>query len=189
MTHPHPTVVQSAAAEISRRLASAARQGGQARIVTIDGRAGTGKTTLAEALAVLTDATVIHLDDLYDGWAGLAAGIDQAATIVGGAATGSSVAYRRYNWTLGRYDDALLVEVGDVLIVEGVGAGAEQLRPRVDLAVWLESPADLRRQRALQRGGEDFATHWDDWATLEELYIKENKPDHYADLRYDFAAN
>jgi len=189
MTHPHPTVVQSAATAIWRRLATVAQTTGQARIVTIDGRAGTGKTTLAEAVAELTDATVIHLDDLYDGWAGLAAGIAQAATIVDAATTQSSVAYRPYNWMLGRYEEAVVIELGDVLIVEGVGAGAEQLRPRVGLAVWLESPADLRRQRALQRGGEDFASHWDDWATLEERYINENRPDHYADLRYDFATN
>jgi len=42
---------------------------GQVRVVTIDGPAGSGKTTLATNLASkLEQASVIHLDELYEGW-------------------------------------------------------------------------------------------------------------------------
>ena len=38
-------------------------------VVAIDGPAGSGKTTLAQKLVNdLSDAQVIHMDDLYDGW-------------------------------------------------------------------------------------------------------------------------
>jgi uridine kinase len=38
-------------------------------IITIDGPAGSGKTTLAQKLVNdLSDAQVIHMDDLYEGW-------------------------------------------------------------------------------------------------------------------------
>ena len=38
-------------------------------IIAIDGPAGSGKTTLAQKLVNdLSDAQVIHMDDLYDGW-------------------------------------------------------------------------------------------------------------------------
>ena len=46
---------------------------GDTRIVTIDGPAGSGKTTLANDLASefakkIGEISVIHLDELYEGW-------------------------------------------------------------------------------------------------------------------------
>ena len=43
---------------------------GGVRVIAIDGPAGSGKTTLGDALAE-RGAAVLHLDDLYDGWSGL----------------------------------------------------------------------------------------------------------------------
>ena len=41
-------------------------------VVCVDGPAGSGKTTLAAALAASRPAaTVVHMDDLYPGWDGL----------------------------------------------------------------------------------------------------------------------
>ena len=45
---------------------------GSTHVIAVDGRAGSGKTTLAHelflALAVDRSVTVIHLDEIYDGW-------------------------------------------------------------------------------------------------------------------------
>ena len=46
---------------------------GETKIVTIDGPAGSGKTTLADELSIsLSDGngpmSVVHLDELYEGW-------------------------------------------------------------------------------------------------------------------------
>jgi len=46
---------------------------GETKIVTIDGPAGSGKTTLADELSIsMSDAngpmSVVHLDELYEGW-------------------------------------------------------------------------------------------------------------------------
>jgi adenylylsulfate kinase-like enzyme len=46
---------------------------GETKLVTIDGPAGSGKTTLAKELSIsMSDASgpmsVVHLDELYEGW-------------------------------------------------------------------------------------------------------------------------
>ena len=51
-------------------------------VVTIDGYSGSGKSTLAAALArLLPGWQVLHLDDWYPGWDGLAAGTQVARRI------------------------------------------------------------------------------------------------------------
>ena len=51
-------------------------------IVLVDGPSGSGKTTLATRLGTLLRLPVIHMDDFYPGWSGLAAGSDIIATSV-----------------------------------------------------------------------------------------------------------
>ena len=42
---------------------------GESVVITIDGPAGSGKTTLAKELSsVLDSCYTIHMDDLYEGW-------------------------------------------------------------------------------------------------------------------------
>ena len=51
-------------------------------IVLVDGPSGSGKTTLATRLGILLRLPVIHMDDFYPGWSGLAAGSDIIAASV-----------------------------------------------------------------------------------------------------------
>ena len=45
---------------------------GEGRLLSVDGPAGSGKTTLAEAVSRGLDGSrVIHMDDLFPGWSGL----------------------------------------------------------------------------------------------------------------------
>lgn len=40
-----------------------------------------------------------------------------------------------------------------LLVVEGVGAGRQELRPIVDAVIWVETPADTAEERDLARVG------------------------------------
>ncbi|GAA4024330.1 hypothetical protein GCM10023063_00190 [Arthrobacter methylotrophus] len=55
-------------------------------IIAIDGRSGAGKTTLAVELAARLrmhhKVSLFHLEDIYPGWNGLAAGIERYVTTV-----------------------------------------------------------------------------------------------------------
>ncbi len=89
-------------ATVAAVLAHAAAQPpllGEGRLVCIDGPAGSGKTTLAAAVAEATGARVLHMDDHYEGWQGLG---DAPARIrdeiLAPLATGLPGFYRRYDW-------------------------------------------------------------------------------------------
>jgi len=58
------------------RLASAPPKAGRTRVIAIDGRSGAGKSTLARQLRNGLCAPLITMEDLYEGWHGLARGIE-----------------------------------------------------------------------------------------------------------------
>jgi len=155
-------------------------------VLSIDGRSGSGKTTLALQVAERVGAVVIHLDDLYDGWTGLNAGIELVVhDVLRPAQDADTIEVPRYDWALGRYAAQRTLHVDQYLIVEGVGAGALAVQPFVSALVFLDAPADVRRQRAFTRADEDLAEHWDEWAALEDAYLQEHRPRERADFVYE----
>lgn len=165
---------------------SAARAAGVPRaplIVALDGRSGAGKTRLAaRVVAALLRAgrscTVVHLDDLYPGWSGLAAALPVLCRdVLGPLREGRPGRFTAWDWHADAPGAVVEVPVADVLLVEGVGAGAAPCRRAEDLVVWLDAPEDVRRQRALRRDGETFAPHWAAWAEQEEeLFARRGGP-------------
>ncbi|MEL4175313.1 hypothetical protein MTQ24_00860 [Corynebacterium bovis] len=148
--------------------------------VLVDGRSGAGKTTLSGRIR---GAVVVHLDDLYPGWAGLAAAGDiVAAHVLDPVAPG----YRRWDWSAGRPGEWVALDPGADLVVEGCGAvtGATLTAARRRsgdrvLTVDVTGPEGLRRRRALDRDP-GFAAFWDLWA-LQELQHRRTMPE--PDLR------
>ncbi|EIV91280.1 dephospho-CoA kinase [Frankia sp. QA3] len=154
-------------------LAGRRARAGDTRVLAVDGRSGAGKTTLAQAVAERLDAPVVRMDDLYDGWDGLAAGIDQlVARILRPLARGERARWRRYDWHQRRYSsDQTLDPATAILVVEGVGAGARAAAPLLSGLVCVAAPVAVRRRRALARDGDTFAPHWERWARHEDRYF------------------
>ncbi|WP_243407154.1 dephospho-CoA kinase [Frankia canadensis] len=145
------------------------------RVLAVDGRSGAGKTTLARAVAARVGAAVLEMDDLYAGWDGLAAGIDQLVDgVLRPLARGEPARWRRYDWPRGRYGGVVTLDPPAVLVVEGVGAGARAAGPLLSGLVVVAAPDEVRRRRALERDGATFAPHWDRWARQEERYLAAN---------------
>jgi uridine kinase len=129
--------------------------------VCIDGPAGSGKTTLAEAVAAAVPPTLttalVHLDDVYPGWSGLAEGVERIATqLVEPLARGAAGGYRRYDWAAGEEAEWHEVSPTDLLVLEGVGAGSADFAEHITTLVWVEAPRQVRLERALAR---DVALH------------------------------
>jgi uridine kinase len=170
-------------AEILAGLLTAAPRAGRARVLAIDGRSGAGKTRLAAELSAELGAPMVSLEDLYGGWDGLERGIDLlVSAVLEPFAAGRAARVPRYDWAAGSWAEPLPLEPPDVLIVEGVGAGARRAAAFESLLVWLEAPTAVRKQRALGRDGETFAPYWDMWAAQEEAMLARERTQERADL-------
>ena len=155
--------------------------GVQTPIILIDGRAGSGKTTLAARLQqqLFSEGEslprVIHMDDLYLGWSGLTAGVDYLnRQILRFLLRGETASWQKYNWETEARDAWQEFSGGTPLIVEGVGALNRFAAEVAQLKIWLEVPEETRRERWVMRDGHKFDANWAPWAAQElDFYATE----------------
>ena len=169
------------------------------RLLCIDGPAGSGKTTLAAAVVAALPAevtrTVVHLDDVYPGWAGLAEGVDRVARLlVAPLARGAAGGYRRYDWVAEAEAEWHDVSPVDLLVLEGVGAGSADYASHITTLVWVEAPRDVRLARGLERdvhlhglqGSEDeLRARWLRWMDDEDALLSRHRTRERADVVVD----
>lgn len=149
----------------------------------IDGRTGAGKTSLAADVAAALhvrgrSAVVLSMDELYEGWNGVAAvGETVCRDVVGPLRQRRAPQVRRYDWQRQRLGTPQTLVVEDTLVLEGVGSTTHGCRELVDVTVWVQAPRDVRLARAFQRVGQgDLATHVDIWEAQEDALFG---PDSY----------
>ena len=158
------------------RARPATLQGG--RLVCIDGPAGSGKTTLAGAVAAVTGAEVIHTDDLLEGWGGLPGLGATLARVLAPLAEGRPTSWRRWDWHADGWAEDHPLDPSPLLVVEGVGSGPAPLADLVTLLVWVEAPSEVRLARGMARDGQQMAPHWRQWMVEEEeLHASEGTRD------------
>jgi uridine kinase len=179
-------VPREATAWIGAALRAAPARAGRTRVVAIDGRSGSGKTRLAGLLRAELGAPVVSLEDLYGGWDGLERGIGLLVTgVLEPLAASRTARVPRYDWITRTWAEPAPLDPPELLIVEGVGAGARQAAIFESLLVWLEAPADVRKKRALDRDGETFAPYWDYWAAQEDAMLARERTPERADVLVD----
>ncbi len=166
VSNPRPADVAALAAHVR----DAAPCLGTVRLVCVDGPAGSGKSTLAAALAarIGEGAVVVHLDDLYEGWAGLGGVWDRVEEqVLGRLETGAPARYQRYDWVEGRFAEWVDVPVPEVLVLEGCGSAPRAVDGRAVLRVFVEAPPEVRLARGLERDGDGMRDHWVAWMAEE----------------------
>jgi anthranilate synthase component 1/para-aminobenzoate synthetase len=153
-------------------------------IIAVDGRSGAGKTTLAIELAARLrehhKVSLFHLEDVYPGWNGLAAGIERyVTTVLAPLSRGDAADWVSWDWEKHYDGPARTTLPAEIVIVEGVGAAAASARPMLDAVIWSESSDDDRRTRALARDGSTYEPFWDLWAAQEDEWLATDPvPDH-----------
>jgi hypothetical protein len=161
---------------------------GASRIVGIDGCGGAGKSTFAEALsAELGGCSTVHTDDFafwdqpLDWWPRL---LDQVLMPL---SRSEPARYQRYDWDAKELADWLSVE-SETVIIEGVSSTRREFRPFLAYRVWIETPAELRLKRGLERDGTAMKGQWLRWMADEDRYMADHLPREAAHLILDGSA-
>ena len=159
---------------------------GRPRVVAVDGRGASGKSTLANRLcSALLACAVISTDDVawhhsFFDWADLlATGVLQPAR------RGEAVSYRPPAWQERGRAGAIEVPVDRrLLVVEGVGAGRRELVDLLDAVVWVQSDFEVAERRGIARDiaqgvngdAEAAVQFWHEWMAEELAFVADQRP-------------
>jgi uridine kinase len=162
---------------------SATTRCGSSILVTIDGPAGSGKTTLAnqlenQLLAEGRSVVTIHADDIYNGWQdALGESLTQLLTdqLLPGIASGAAFQLPRFDWYLDKYSTFTIYPPSSIFIFEGVGSGQRVTRVAAALTIWIDIPDHLGLRRALERDGETLRPQLENFQLAQyEHFLKES---------------
>lgn len=154
-------------------------------IMAIDGRCGSGKTTLAQKLSNLILAPVIHMDDFFlppnlrtDARLSEAGGnihyerfLDE---VVAGLKTGNSFCYKPFICSTMDYGNPITINIGPIIIVEGAYSTHPLFKDIYNVKVFCDISESEQKQRIICRdGAERYQDFEQKWIPMEEKYFKE----------------
>ena len=193
----HQLPFEEALALVATEARGAAPVTGPVRVITIDGPAGAGKSTMAAHLAGRLDgAPIVHMDDLYRGWddaltARLSATLKDQ--ILHPISLGKRGGYRRWDWLNNQPGESVSIPRHDFLILEGVGSSQRVVRPFASTMVWIGiEPARglervLSRDAAITKDLEEFTRRMTAWQGDEILHFQREATFDASHLRFDGA--
>ena len=152
-------------------------------VLALDGRCGSGKTTLANTLARQFPASItLHTDDFYlppaqriRGWEKTpCANMDLARLrddVLAPARAGKPVLYRAYSCREGAYLPPRVLGPAPLVIVEGSYSHHPLLAGYETLQVFVTCSREAQTRRLQAREGERYANFAARWVPLEEGYL------------------
>jgi uridine kinase len=161
-------------------------------IILVDGRTGSGKTTFAAALQNRlfqkgeSAPRVIHMDDLYEGWDGLQAGVDYLIRqVLSPLGRREGASWQEYDWASGERSGTWReFRGGTPLIIEGVGSLSRIAAEQADITVWLEADQAVRQARIADRkaDGDGDGSWFAMWSAQEADFYAREKSSEIADF-------
>lgn len=157
-------------------------------IIAIDGPAGAGKTTLAQAIKLAMadryETNVLHMDNLYDGWEdALGPQLGQTLTYaVKSHRTGSNLHLSYYDWTHAHFQEAQEIPAKELLILEGVGSGQRAIRGDITALIWIGIDEKVGLERVLERDGDYISNQMHRWLMAQEQHFLLEETEESADF-------
>ena len=189
-----PESLLSAAQALTARLLDL-RQSKPTPVVLVDGRAGSGKSKFAMLLQdqvfeeTKQSPKVIHMDDLYPGWEGLAQGsLYLVENILKPIKLAGKAHWQRWDWVNDRRGGS---EPGNgwrefagenMLIVEGCGSVTTHSAELSDLTIWIKAERQTRKERFEARDRGIFSNFWNSWSAQEDEFFREQRSEQLCEL-------
>ena len=153
-------------------------------MVTIDGPCASGKTTLAEKLAGVFEAAVVHTDDYViphgqktpERLANPGGNCDAdrlSKEVVIPWKHGDTVLIRKYDCRNDRLLPAEKLPDSRILVLEGSYANLPMIREHADVRVFVNTPWEIRKERLIRRESpQSLRMFYDRWIPLEDRYFE-----------------
>lgn len=166
-------------------------------IIGIDGRCGSGKTTISGLLEAHYEANCIHMDDFY---LPLAMRTPDRMSQPGGnvhyerfleeimtpVSKGENVHYNTYDCAVQALVPLRTLSPKAIVIIEGAYALHPSIKEHYDMTLFVTHSPECQKQRILMRNGEKKLFEFElRWIPLEEFYISKCSPDVFCDLLID----
>ena len=163
-------------------------------VISIDGNAASGKTTLSEDLASLLNGEIVHCDDFF-----LPQNMRNAERL---NAPGGNIHYERlndevitllkkphiisykaYDCGTDTFKESRFLLNKNIVIVEGAYSSHPYLGNYSDFKIFLKADENLQKERILKRNGEAMLSRFlNEWIPMENKYFKEFKTEENSDL-------
>jgi uridine kinase len=168
-------------------------------IVALDGRSGTGKSTLAEWMAGHLGGIRVDQDDFYAGgelheWQRLTSR-EKADRVIDWRRVreevllplrhGRGARWRPFDWDtmIGLSPETVTASPSHVVILDGAYSARPELADLIDLCILVTLDDAVRRERLRQREGEDLVSAWHAvWDEAEDHYFGVIRPPEAFDL-------
>jgi Uridine kinase len=166
-------------------------------IIAIDGRCGSGKSSLTVLLAEMFNCNIFHLDDFF---LPFEMKTEERLTQPGGNVhyerfkaevleslqKHEAVTYRPYRCSIGALGEPVHVEFKNLTIVEGAYSLHPALKEVYGYKIFLTIDPEIQRERILRRNGEKaLRAFLDKWIPMEEYYFSELNIQAQCDLIFD----
>ena len=154
------------------------------KVIAIDGRSASGKTTFSCSLAERIGGSVIHMDDFFlppelrseERYREAGGNVHYERfkeEVLDNLSSSQPFSYRRFNCSLMSYDeDPIIVDPAFPVIIEGAYSLSPAFGHYYDLSVFCDVDGSVQMRRIIARNGKEkaevFRTRW---IPMEELYI------------------
>lgn len=151
-------------------------------MIAIDGRCGSGKSTLGSLLACAMDADLFHMDDFFlrpeqrteERYAVPGENVDheRVEEVLAAWWKQQPFTYRKFDCSTMTLEEETEVVPKSVAVVEGTYSMHKDLQKFYSLSVFLDVDSNLQQKRILQRSNQAVLDVFNaKWIPLEELYF------------------